>query len=1246
MKLNIFRHKLLNTLLTLSMLFPAINLRAEDNDWDNLNVLNINKEKPRASMMVHPKALTARSGNSDKSPWHKSLNGNWKFKWTRKPADRPVNFYRQDFNDSSWGTIPVPSNWEIQGHGIPIYTNVKYPFPQNPPSAPHDYNPVGSYRTEFTIPSDWKERQIFIVFNGVQSAFYVWVNGQKAGYSQDSRTPAEFNITKYLKPGKNLLAVEVYRWSDGSYLEDQDFWRLSGIFRDVYLWPTASQHIRDFTVVTDLDDQYRNANLKVKTDLVNYAENSEECSVTVELLDKKGEAVFKPQTKNVSVTGTGQLDFNIPVNTPDKWSAETPYLYKLLLTLKNGSGKILEVIPCNVGFRKSEIKNGKLMINGKAVLIKGTNRHEHNPDTGHVVTRETMMRDIILMKKHNINAVRTCHYPNDPLWYDLCDEYGLYLWDECNIESHGMGYGNQSLAKKPEWEKAHLDRIQNMVERDKNHPSVIVWSMGNEAGDGVCFTACNKWIKENDPTRPIHYERAGHGPNTDIIGNMYVWHGGIAAYADKKQSRPFIICEYTHAMGNSNGNLKEYWDVFYRDNHAQGGFVWDWMDQGLKQPIPESRTVKSTEGKEGVVLGEYVKDQGVRGAVTFEGYRDLNLAGNMTLEVEVLGGKVNPKTFNTLLSTGDKQYLLRIFNDCIEFIFYTTKWHVCKIPLPDDWERKWHTVSATYDGKNMKIFYDGKLLKTQAMTEKIAATSYPLNIGRNSEHKGRVCELIIRKARIYKRTLSDQEVASKKRDNSGLLLNVDLTDVKTVKNRMGGRDYFFAYGGYFEKPGMHHDGNFCMNGLIGADWQPHPGLIAIKKVYQNIHVKDIDLSAGRVEIKNWYDFINVKDIVEAKWSVEDSDGKTLGSGKISAWDIEPGQSGIFTIPLPSIKAKPGAEYWLNFSFVTSEKTFYADKGYELAFDQFKLPASVSAPKIKSESLPDLSVVEKQKAVGVKGKDFTLIVNKQTGAIHSFKYKDTDLIKRGPMPDFWRAYTDNDKGAGLQNKFKIWRDAGSSWKVENITVKKPDSKRVDIYVNGTLPDIKGDYNVLYTVYGSGDIVIEAEYKPGPDKLSELFRFGMELIVPAGFENITWYGRGPAPTYNDRKFERVGVYKGTVDEQWVDYSRPQENGNKVDVRWVALFDNNGIGLMAVGMPLLSVGARHYSKDDMESAQYSFQMKKKEEVFLNLDLAQMGVGGNDSWGARPLQDYMLPNQGYRYKYRICPVKGRIEDPLKVEF
>ncbi len=466
------------TLKTLLLsLFFFSNIFSQANDWENPNVIGINKENPHATLIPYSTLNKALKSNRFDSQFIKLLNDNWKFNWVEKPADKPKDFYKTDFNDKDWKTIAVPSNWQLQGYGMPIYVNTTYPFKKNPPYIQKNYNPVGSYRYEFTVPKNWDNREIFIHFDGVESAFYLWINGQKVGYSEGSRTPAEFNVTRILKKGKNLLAAEVYRWSDGSYLECQDFWRLSGIFRNVYLFSVPKVHIRDYKFETDLNEDYTDANLTVTAKLFNYGtDKSKNDIVEISLYDKNDNVVQnkildKEETILLHPQDESIMFLKSKIINPLKWSAEKPNLYTLVITLKNDKDKITEILSSKIGFREVGIKNGQFILNGKPILIKGVDRHEHDPITGHYVNEESMIKDIILIKQHNINAVRTSHYPNDPRWYELCDEYGIYLIDEANIESHGMGYDpDVTLANNPLWRKAHLDRIKRMYERDKNHP--------------------------------------------------------------------------------------------------------------------------------------------------------------------------------------------------------------------------------------------------------------------------------------------------------------------------------------------------------------------------------------------------------------------------------------------------------------------------------------------------------------------------------------------------------------------------------------------------------------------------------------------------------------------------------------------------------------------------------------------------------------------------------------------------------
>ncbi|WP_346237068.1 glycoside hydrolase family 2 TIM barrel-domain containing protein [Niabella insulamsoli] len=568
--MNGLRHMALAILLTAAG-FTAIGQKAE---WQDPAVNAINRAPMRTHFFAYENEALALKEEKKHSARFMTLNGVWKFNWVKDANERPMDFFQTNFNDKGWAEMPVPGNWELNGFGDPVYKNVGYAWhnqaPLTPPVVPEVNNHVGSYRKTFVVPADWRDKDIFAHFGSVTSNMYLWVNGKFVGYSEDSKLEAEFDLTKYLIPGKpNLIAFQTFRWSDGSYLEDQDFWRLSGVGRDCYLYAREKQRVQDIRVVPTLDAAFRDAVLNIDMSV------SGPASLHFKLLDQKGATVV---TKELNISGTSKVA--IDVANPQKWSAESPYLYTLVASVFN-KGKLTEVIPVKVGFRNVEVKGGQLLVNGQPILIKGVNRHEMDPDRGYYVSRARMIEDIRIMKEHNINAVRTCHYPDDNLWYDLCDQYGLYVVAEANIESHGMGYGDKTLAKNKLFAKAHLERNERNVQRNFNHPSVIIWSLGNEAGFGPNFEACYTWIKKEDPSRPVQYEQAGTNNFTDVYCPMYLTVKASEAYGKSNPKKPLIQCEYAHAMGNSEGGFKEYWDLVRKYPSFQGGFIWDFVDQAL-----------------------------------------------------------------------------------------------------------------------------------------------------------------------------------------------------------------------------------------------------------------------------------------------------------------------------------------------------------------------------------------------------------------------------------------------------------------------------------------------------------------------------------------------------------------------------------------------------------------------------------------------------------------------------------------
>ena len=587
--------------------------------WQDIQVVAVNKEKPRSSFMSYADRETALTSRFEKSPYYSLLNGTWKFFFVDSYKDLPQNITDPSVNTSSWDDITVPGNWEVQGHGVAIYTNHGYEFkPRNPqPPLLPEANPVGVYRRDIEIPANWDNRDIYLHIGGAKSGLYVYLNGKEVGYSEDSKNPAEFLINKYLQPGKNVLTLKIFRWSTGSYLECQDFWRMSGIERDVFLWSQPKASIQDFRVVSTLDDTYTNGIFKLAVDLKNHTQETKNLNVGYELLDAKGNLVASEANDIwVSPASPQTASFEYDLKNVAPWSAEHPNLYKLLMTIKE-DGKVIEVVPFNVGFRRFEMKqidqvaeNGKpytvLLFNGQPVKFKGVNIHEHNPETGHYVTEELMRKDFELMKQNNINAVRLCHYPQDRKFYELCDEYGLYVYDEANIESHGMYYSLKkggTLGNNPEWLIPHMDRTMNMYERNKNYPSVTFWSLGNEAGNGYNFYQTYLYLKDkeiNSMNRPVNYERALWEWNTDMYVPQYPSAEWLEEIGRKGSDRPVAPSEYSHAMGNSSGNLWDQWKAIYKYPNLQGGFIWDWVDQGILEKDKNGREYYTYGGDYGV----------------------------------------------------------------------------------------------------------------------------------------------------------------------------------------------------------------------------------------------------------------------------------------------------------------------------------------------------------------------------------------------------------------------------------------------------------------------------------------------------------------------------------------------------------------------------------------------------------------------------------------------------------------------
>ncbi|MBO1329956.1 glycoside hydrolase family 2 TIM barrel-domain containing protein [Streptomyces sp. VRA16 Mangrove soil] len=1244
---------------------------ADGDEWNGrIDVFRMGTEPPHTTLMPYESVRRALAADRTRSAYRQSLDGSWKFAYADRPSDRDEDFYRTDLDDGAWGTIPVPSVWQLHGHDFPIYTNITYPWwganglgeEAQPPAAPTRYNPVGQYRRTFTVPDGWAGRRVFLHFEGVKSAHYVWVNGTLVGYHEDSYTPAEYDITDHLDPdgGPNQLAVEVYRFSDGDWMEDQDMIRLSGIFRSVYLYSTPTVHLRDFKLDTPLGDGHTSAELSVTATVRHYgtdATPSGTYTVETQLYDADGHTVWsRPFAQSVTLTDaevTVRDAKSVP--SPRLWSAESPYLYTAVLQLRDPSGKVVETLSHRVGLREFALKDGLMRINGQPISLRGTNRHEMHPDRGTALTRADMVKDITIIKRMNMNTVRTSHYPNNPIWLELADEYGLYLVDETNLETHGVR--DRYPTSHADWTRACVARAQNMVHRDKNHASVVIWSLGNEAGAGSTFTAMHDWIRSYDPTRVIQYEGDDSPGVSDIRSAMYETPARVEARAkDTADTRPYVMIEYCHAMGNSNGNVKEYWDLVRRYDVLQGGWIWDFVDQSLSWPTP-LRTVFTESGPAALrgelidPAGRFGRDTGVSGGTVFARDDRLDLTGSLTLEAWAtphVTGYHQP-----IIAKGDTQYALKQSDRKLEFFICSAgQWITASWTTPTDgWTGTEHHIAGVFDASagSLTLYVDGAVKATVSTTRKPSSNTAPLALGIDVDNMTREFSGAIRRARVYGRALSAAELADDGRgpDGDGVRFWFDAEAV-AVEEKKPRDKTFFAYGGdWGDNP---NDGNFVADGIITADRGLTGKAAEIKRIYQAINVAPTKGGgAGDVTLTNEFLFTNLR-AYEGRWELA-RDGEVIRHGALtrSQLDVAPLSSKEITVPvtLPADPA-PGAEYFLQLSFRLKEDTVWADEGFEVA--RVQLPLVAGSPDITPVALgdvPDLSCADTDTAVTVTGRGFTVVIGKDKGVITSYEADGAPLVTAGPVPNFWRGPTDNDHGNGQHTRNQTWRDAGARRTVTDVTVRQLSAsggvKAVEIAVKGTLPtSTVSTYATTYTVFGDGAVKVDNALHPGAASLPYLPEVGTILRLPAALDRIHYYGRGPEENHWDRNDGTdVGRWSGSVAEQWTSYIRPQENGNKTDVRWAVLGDRRGRGLLVSGdplgdHPLLEINASHLTPEDLSvGRRHDYQLDFHEEVVLRVNHRQMGVGGDNSWGAQTHDAYkLLADRDYAYTYWLRPV------------
>lgn len=1107
-------------------------------EWQSPDSVAVNKQQPHAWFFSFRNVEEARKVLPENSSYWKSLDGLWKFHWAPNPDKRPKDFYRTDYDVSQWDDIKVPMNWNLAGlqkdgnnkYGDPLYSNQRVIFqhswqPMNdwkggvmrtPPANWMTYrnrNEVGSYRRTFSVPADWKGQQIYLNFDGVDSFFYLYINGKYVGFSKNSRNLAEFDITPYLnKEGEeNTVAVEVYRHSDGSFLESQDMFRLPGIFRTVALVAKPQVQVRDIKAIPDLDETYSHATLHISAQLQNLSKKAIkgytlQYSLYANRLYSDDNDLMEGVTASTPLVGKlnskGEIVLETTLDAANKvklWSAEAPYRYTLVGELKDAKGRTVQTFSTIVGFRKVEIKEtpaekdefglaGRYYyLNGQPIKLKGVNRHENNTLLGHTATREQMENEIFLMKRGNINHVRNCHYPDAPYWYYLCDKYGIYLEDEANLESHEYYYGKQSLSHVPEFRNAHIARNMEMVHATVNHPSVVIWSLGNEAGPGKTFVDCYNAIKAYDTSRPVQYER-----NNDIVdmgSNQYpsiAWVQG-AVQGKYKLKYPFHISEYAHSMGNACGNLIDYWDAIESTNFFMGGAIWDWVDQALN--------------------------------------------------------KQDPVTGQT----------------------------------------------------------------------------------------------------------------------------------------------YWAYGGDFGKDNKPNDGMFCMNGILRPDFSPKAQYYEVKKVYQNVGVKAVDMKQGQIEIfnKNYFEPLKNYQIV---WSLY-KDGVCISKNQPLQGAkniVGPREKGFYTLPYDYASLDPKSEYFVTVQFLLGKDMPWAAKGYPQMEEQLRVKgADVAAPSIatvaKNGKVMKLSVDKAAKRANINGGNFQVAFDLNTGAIYSLKYGSQDIIKdgNGPKLDAYRAPTDNDAGIGYHN---AWFKNGlydlqhvvKNW---NYTAKKDGTYQLDFTVESqgkegcdvnysnrdrdpescynfeknkhalTDTDLKFTSRQIYTIYKDGSIEMQSAIGANRSKVI-LPRIGYSMVLPSELNQYDYYGRGPVNNYNDRKTSQfIGWYHSPVAEQGIMLPKPQAQGNREEVRWCAVTNDSQQGVVFISDSTMSASALPWSQQELTLAAHPYQLPKSSGTHLHLDAKVTGLGGASCGQGGPLTPDQVRSTPTTFGFIIRPaMKSELGNIVKV--
>ena len=1239
-------------------------------------------------------------------------------------GDAYKDFYKTDYKATTndWKTnLQLPCSWTRQGFDFSIYTNVTMPWQSkydsnvSAPNAPANYNPVGLYRKTFKVTDDMKAAngRVYLSFQGVESSYYVYVNGKEVGYSEDSYSPHSFDITDYLTTdgSDNLLAVEVHKFCDGTWMEDQDMYYDGGIFRDVYLYSAPLVHIQDYKVETDLDENYENATMNLNVTVANASKAAAEgYKVDVRLYDQDGKMFVNDMTMDLDTVpaADGDTDGSVSaagsklVLSPELWSAETPNLYTMVLSLYDSkTGTYMGSVSQQLGFReieftKSEVDtNGNrtttdseykpITINGKQLLLKGTNRHDTDPEYGKYVPHETQEEDIKLMKQYNLNALRTSHYSNDEYLYYLCDKYGIYVMGETNLESHALM--NQG-EKQVNFKNLAMDRTVTAFNRLKNRTAIVMWSTGNENYYSSSASYANGmfydliwYFKNNDSTRPIHSESSDGNNGTDMRSNMYP--SVDTLYSRAAANMPYVLCEYDHAMGNAVGNLKEYWDAIRSSDNMLGGFIWDWVDQSRilsLDNLPQSYVV--TEKKDGVVGSASISsvdenpDSGAltgksaNGYALFESdkYNEALSGSGKSFTVEVICKPASDGADKVLIAKGDYQFALKTNSSKqLEFFaYYNNNWKSVTAKKPDNWVGNWHQVVATYDKGAIKIYCDGELIGSGNGNTTIASSSVALGVGCSADN-GRTFDGEISMGRVYSRALSQEEINAQNsttpaitEKSDDVLLWADFSGL-TVDESSKPYDYyadtdahtnlysdeikgnFYGYGGDSgESP---NDNSFCVNGLVSPDRDVQPELYEVKYQYQSVWftADDSRLLGETIDVYNENNFLNLNDF-DVTWTLTE-DGKEIGSGKLSAEDtnIAGRESGSIKVPyrasMPEEK-KAGAEYYLNLSVQLKEDTEWAKAGHEVAYEQFQIPAEVTKvePTINTNVTVDDSAED---VIKVSGTDFSFEVEKATGTLKNYVYKGETLLTSGPVPNYWRGILNNDNG----NYDGNWKNVNKNVTASDIAVGTNDAGQKTIRVTlASASQANLKQTMIYTVDGSGAVTVDATVDATGTSLGRYIRIGTVMELPEGYENVEWYGNGPVEAMWDREdFATVGRYSNTVSGMFYPYLDTQDTGTVTGVKWISVTNPSAKSAMAIAATdTVEASALHFTVDDLDQAQHPYELTKLDSTILTVNYRSQGTG-NKSCGQDTLSAYLLPNnKAYTYEYTMVPYTTKDSDPM----